>query len=99
MVFERIHPHDRALAQQIIDGVSPSTDFEHEYRLVMPTGVLKHVLVRGRALFDSSGKIEVVGALTDITERKEAEETAPETGNGVPADFGSGASACCSVRA
>jgi formate hydrogenlyase transcriptional activator len=70
MVFERIHPHDRVLAQQIIDGVSRSTDFEHEYRLVMPTGVLKRVHVRSRALFDSSGKIEVVGAVTDITERK-----------------------------
>src|SRR5437660_1019253 len=34
MVFQRIHPHDRALAQQVIEGVSRSTDFEHEYRLV-----------------------------------------------------------------
>ena len=38
MVFQRIHPQDRALAQQVIEGVSRSTDFEHEYRLVMPSG-------------------------------------------------------------
>jgi formate hydrogenlyase transcriptional activator len=74
MVFQRIHPDDRALAQQIIEGVSASTDFDHEYRLVMPSGALKHVQVRGRALPDSDGNVEVVGAVTDITERKITEE-------------------------
>src|SRR5713101_940898 len=74
MVFQRIHPEDRALAQQVIDGVSRSTDFEHEYRLIMPSGAIKHIHVRAHALLDSSGNIEVVGAVTDITERKTAEE-------------------------
>src|SRR5580704_19085 len=73
MVSQRIHPHDRALAQQVIEGVSRSTDFEHEYRLVMPTGPIKHIHVRARALADSSGNIEVIGAVTDITERKTTE--------------------------
>ena len=74
MVFQRIHPHDRALAQQVIEGVSRSTDFEHEYRLAMPSGVIKHIRVRAHALPDSSGNIEVIGAVTDVTERKTAEE-------------------------
>ena len=74
MVFQRIHPQDRPLAQQIIDGVSSSTDFEHEYRLVMPTGAIKHIQVRAHALPDSSGNIEIVGSVTDITGRKTAEE-------------------------
>src|SRR3984957_4060600 len=74
MVFQRIHPDDRALAQQVIEGVSRSTDFEQEYRLVMPSGAIKHIHVRGHALPDPSGNIEVVGAVTDITERKGAEE-------------------------
>jgi PAS domain S-box-containing protein len=74
LVLERIHPDDRARAQQVIDGVSSCPDFEHEYRLVMPTGAIKHIHVRGRALPDSSGNIEVIGAVTDITERKTAEE-------------------------
>jgi PAS domain S-box-containing protein len=74
MVFQRIHPHDRALAQQVIEGVSRSADFEHEYRLVAPSGAVKHIHVRAHALPDSSGNIEVVGAVTDITERKTAEE-------------------------
>jgi PAS domain S-box-containing protein len=74
MVFDRIHPQDRALAQQVIDGASRNTDFEHEYRLVMPSGSIKHIHVRAHALSDSSCNIEVVGAVTDITSRKKAEE-------------------------
>src|SRR5882724_9620226 len=73
MVFQRLHPHDRALAQQVIENVSGSTDFEHEYRLVMPSGAIKHIRVRAHALPDSSGNIEVVGAVTDINERKTTE--------------------------
>jgi len=74
LVFQRIHPHDRALAQQVIEGVSGSSDFEHEYRLVMPSGTVKHIHVRGRALSGSSGNLEVVGAVSDITERKTSED-------------------------
>jgi PAS domain S-box-containing protein len=74
MVFQRIHPDDRALAQQVIEGVSRSTDFEHEYRLVMPSGTMKHIRVRAHARPDSSCNIEVIGAVTDITERKSNED-------------------------
>ena len=74
MVFRRIHPHDRALARQVTEGVSRDTDFEHEYRLVMPGGAIKHIRVRAHALPDSCGNIEVIGAVTDITERKTAED-------------------------
>src|SRR4029077_12945454 len=74
MVFRRIHPHDRTLAQQLIEGVSKSgTDFEHEYRLVLPSGAIKHLHVRAHALHDSSGDVEFIGAVTDITERRTAE--------------------------
>jgi formate hydrogenlyase transcriptional activator len=73
LVLQRIHPHDRALVQQVIDGVSSSTAFELEHRLVMPGGAIKHVHVRAHALPDSSGDIEFVGAVTDITERKTTE--------------------------
>ena len=74
MVFQSIHPQDRELAQQVIEGISRSTDFEHEYRLVMPSGTIKHIHVRAHALPDSSGNIEIIGAVTDITGRKTAED-------------------------
>jgi PAS domain S-box-containing protein len=74
MVLQRIHRQDRALAQQVIEDASKSgTDFEHEYRLVMPSGAIKHLHVRAHALHDSSDNIEFIGAVTDITERRAAE--------------------------
>jgi PAS domain S-box-containing protein len=75
MLLQRIHPQDMALVEQVIENVSKSgTDFEHEYRLVMPSGTIKHLHVRAHALHDSSGNTEFIGAVTDITERKTAEE-------------------------
>jgi formate hydrogenlyase transcriptional activator len=74
MLLQRTHPQDRAPVQQIIENVSRSgTDFEHEYRLVVPSGAIKHLHVRAHALHDSSGRVEFVGAVTDITERRAAE--------------------------
>jgi PAS domain S-box-containing protein len=75
MVLQRIHPQDRALAQQVIERASQTgTDFEHEYRLLMADGRVKHVHAIARALQDASANREFVGAVTDITERKTAEE-------------------------
>jgi PAS domain S-box-containing protein len=75
MVVQRVHPQDRALAQQVIDRASQTdTDFEHEYRLLLADGRVKHVHAIAHALQDASGNLEFIGAVTDITERKTAEE-------------------------
>src|SRR5471030_666473 len=74
-VVQRVHPDDRALAQQVIDRASQTgDDFEHEYRLLLADGRVKHVHAIARAVQDASGHREFVGAVTDITERKTAEE-------------------------
>src|SRR5712671_1602522 len=75
-LFERILRGDKTLAQQVVDDLSKIvTDFEHECRLVMPSGAIKHLHVRAHPVRNSSGKVEIVGAVTDITVRKIAEET------------------------
>jgi PAS domain S-box-containing protein len=75
MVMQRIDPQDRLLAQQVTERVSRTgEDFEHQCRLLMPNGAIKHIHVRGHALARSSGGIEFVGAISDITGRKEAEQ-------------------------
>jgi PAS domain S-box-containing protein len=74
-VTQRVHPQDRADFQKVIDGASRgATDFEHAYRLLLPDGRVKHVHAIAHALQDASGNREFVGAVTDITERKTAEE-------------------------
>jgi PAS domain S-box-containing protein len=74
-VLQRTHPEDRAKVQKTIDQASSDgKDFEHEYRLLMPDGSVKHVHARARARRDASGRIEFVGAVTDITAAREAEQ-------------------------
>ena len=73
--FERIHPDDRDFVLQTLDhATSEKTDFDIEHRLLMPDGRVKHVHIIGRALQTSSGNLDFVGAVTDVTAAKEAEE-------------------------
>jgi PAS domain S-box-containing protein len=80
MVVQRIHPDDRSLAKQTIDRASrDAQDFAHGYRLLMPDGSIKYVHATARAVLDNPGGIEFVGAVTDVTARKRAEEKLHET--------------------
>jgi PAS domain S-box-containing protein len=75
MLLQRTHPQDRALVRQVIENVSTSgTDFEHEYRLLLPDGRVKHVHAIAHAAQNASSNREIVGAVTDITERKTTED-------------------------
>src|SRR6202790_2990256 len=75
LVLQRVHPEDVALVKQTIERASrDGKDFEHEYRLVMPDGVIKHVNVVAHALDDESAGIEFVGAVMDTSESKRAEK-------------------------
>jgi signal transduction histidine kinase len=79
LIFKRIHPDDRDLVQQTIDRASEARanlDFEH--RLLMPDGSVKYLHVLARALEPSSGNLEYVGTMMDVTERKRAEEALRE---------------------
>jgi PAS domain S-box-containing protein len=74
-VAQLVYPDDQAEFQKVIDGASRgATDFKHTYRLLLPDGRVKHVHAIAHALQDASGNREFVGAVTDITERKTAEE-------------------------
>ena len=73
-VMKRIHPDDRARVQQTLDRASRNlTDFEHAYRLLMPNGEVKYLHATSHAVTDALGGTEFVGAVTDVTARKEAE--------------------------
>ncbi|WP_141263499.1 PAS domain-containing sensor histidine kinase, partial [Bradyrhizobium sp. USDA 3456] len=50
------------------------SDFEHEYRLLLPDGSVKHIHAQARATRTASGDIEFVGAATDITAARRAEQ-------------------------
>jgi PAS domain S-box-containing protein len=74
LVVERTHPEDKSAVLQFIGRVSRERkEFDFEHRLLMPDGSVKYVRVVGHPSEDQSGSLELVGAVTDITERKRAE--------------------------
>jgi len=74
-IFQRIHPDDRDPVQQNLDRATrKKTNFDLEHRLLMPDGSLKFLHVVARALEPSPGDLEFVGAVTDVTAAKQAEE-------------------------
>jgi PAS domain S-box-containing protein len=75
LVLQRVHAQDVALVKRTIEQASQDgKDFEHEYRLVMPDGSVKHIHVVARALSDQSDDVEFVGAVMDVTARRQAEQ-------------------------
>ncbi len=74
-LIQQIHPEDSARVQQTIESaIHQKTGFDIEYRLLTQGGLEKCLHVVVQAQENASGDLEFVGAVTDITERKQAEE-------------------------
>jgi PAS domain S-box-containing protein len=74
-MVQRTHPEDRSAVQQLIERVSRERkEFDFEHRLLMPDGSVKYLRVIGSPSENEDGCFEFVGAVTDITERKRAED-------------------------
>jgi PAS domain S-box-containing protein len=90
LLFQRIHPEDRAFVQATLDRASmDGTDLDIEHRLLMPEGSVKYVHLVGRTVNDEAASIEragldcfglesagleFVGAVMDVTAAKRAAE-------------------------
>ena len=73
--ISRVHPEDRSrLRQTISDAIHDAKEYESEYRLVLPDGIVRWMSTRGSVHFDDGGKPARVLAISiDITARKQAE--------------------------
>jgi PAS domain S-box-containing protein len=80
MVVDRTHPDDRLLVRQLIERVSADrSGFDIQHRLMMPNGSVKYIQVVARpAASEGPENALLIGAVIDITERKQAEETLRE---------------------
>jgi len=75
LVFDRVHPDDLDRVRLLSDRVAQNgMDLDVEHRILLPDGVIRHVHVVAHAGRDNSGNLEYVGVVTDITERKRADE-------------------------
>jgi PAS domain S-box-containing protein len=71
-ILERTHPEDRSTLQEVMERVARDrTTLDVEHRLLMPNGSVKHLRVVGHP-FTNDG--EFLGAITDITEQKRAQQ-------------------------
>jgi formate hydrogenlyase transcriptional activator len=79
-ILDCIHPEDRScVSENLKRATEAAQGFDFEHRLLMPDGRIKHLHVVAKAMQGSSGDIEFVGAVMDITERKRAEEAQRQT--------------------
>jgi PAS domain S-box-containing protein len=73
-IIQRTHPEDRAAVQETLDNAcSEGRDFNHEYRLLMPDGSVKYVHAVARTTRNEPGRIEFIGAVSDVTAARDAE--------------------------
>ena len=74
--FNRIHPQDRAPAQAVVArALEDRQPFDHELRIIRPTGEVRTVFVQSEVLIDEQGRAaNIVGACLDITTRKLEEQ-------------------------
>jgi PAS domain-containing protein len=74
MLLVRVHPDDRDRVQKaLVQAFEVRADFRLEYRLLMPNGSVKHIHSSARVATTSSGNLELVGAVTDVTTAKQVE--------------------------
>ncbi|WP_179295846.1 PAS domain-containing protein [Mesorhizobium sp. WSM4312] len=75
LLGSRIHPDDLELLSETIDRArSDGSDFEYECRLLMPDRSVKYLDVVAHGTRDHDGRLEYIGAVQDVTERRRSEE-------------------------
>ncbi|MFN3431197.1 MAG: PAS domain S-box protein [Candidatus Sericytochromatia bacterium] len=76
--LQAVHPDDRGrLAPYIADigQLAATPCFRDDFRLVLPTGEVRHVHGRGEVLFDERGAVvKVIGTLQDVSGWRRADE-------------------------
>jgi PAS domain S-box-containing protein len=71
----QIHPDDRRLWEDAVErAIEDKSDYEVEYRVLLPNKVTKHLHVIAHPILSESGEaVRFMGTVTDVTDRKRAE--------------------------
>jgi len=71
---ERIHPADlRAFDEKLVRAIQEKSDFEIDYRIVLPGGEVKHIHNLGHPVLNNSGElVEYIGTTMDVTQQVKA---------------------------
>ena len=74
LILERVHPQDVPLMQQAIELAGGGREIDYECRLLMPAGNVKTLHIVGHGMRDPEGRLEYIGAVQDVTQRRLSEE-------------------------
>ena len=75
LVFDRIHPEDLDRMRDVKDHAAQNgMDLNVEHRILLPDGTVKYLHAVAHAGRDSFGNLEYIGVVTDMTDRKRADE-------------------------
>ncbi|MDB5538489.1 MAG: hypothetical protein JWQ89_216, partial [Devosia sp.] len=75
VAFERVHPDDVALMQRTLErSAAELTGFDVRIKLLFPDDSVKYLHVVARPVLNAAGSTEFVGAVTDVTATKLAED-------------------------
>jgi PAS domain S-box-containing protein len=72
--LNRNHPEDRTRIRELFERSEiQKTDYQADYRIVLPGGAVKHLHANGHPVVNDSGDlVEFVGTVMDVTEQHEA---------------------------
>ena len=76
-----IHAGDRERAEvALAESLASQTPYDLEYRVTWPSGEIRWLMIRGRAVYDSSGRpTRMAGISLDVTEKKRLHEALVES--------------------
>ena len=74
--WQRIHPEDLDQTRELLlTAAERAMEYEHDHRIVLPDGTVKHIHAIGHPVLDENGQLAgYVGTTVDVTERKHAEQ-------------------------
>jgi C4-dicarboxylate-specific signal transduction histidine kinase len=71
----RVHPDDIPMLNDMIDRARHAvSDFEYEHRLLMADQSVKYLHLIAHGIRDNEGRLEYIGAVQDVTQRRTSEE-------------------------
>jgi len=75
LIRTRVHPEDLSVVNDIFDAATrDGGDFDYSFRLLLPGRSIKYLHMIAHGTRDEAGRLEYIGAIQDVTERRRAEE-------------------------
>jgi signal transduction histidine kinase len=77
LIRTRVHPEDVSLIEKmkmVEQAQAAASDFEWQYRLVMPDHSIKYMHAVAHAMRDRDGQLEYIAVVQDVTARRESDE-------------------------